>query len=240
MKRGLYQVLTYPFIVLTILFLVTVLLSVVVIPEFVFIYDDFDLDLPAATQLLIAVADYLPILLLYAALILSIGGLVTWQMNGVRFVHWICTAIPLFGRAWVWDGQHEFATLMATLVGQKVATHDALTCTADSLRDRNLARAARLANERCDDGLTLSQSLSLSIHFDHTLTLLVEGGEANQTLPKAFREAASTYQFQMDSYVQFLRRVLPPLTLAIVAFTLLFMTAALFIPLVELINGLAG
>jgi len=240
MRRGMREVLAYPLLVLVLLMLLMAFASAFIIPEFTAIYYDFDLDLPTLTVILLQIANFLPIALLYLVLGTAVVLIVTWTLGGSRYLHWFRTAVPLFGRAWIWNSQHEFATLMATLTEQKIPATDALTCTMESLRDRNLARAARLARARCEQGDTLAQSLSDSIHFDPTLSSLVEWGEASQALPAALREAAHTYQQQMDSYIQFLRRIIPPFTLVLVATVLLISVAALLIPLVELTGGLSG
>lgn len=238
MRRAMFSVLAYPLLVLLLLSLVLAILTTTVIPSFAEIYEDFGLYLPDMTEWLLAVSKYFPTFLSYSLAVGALCVLANWVPGCRRLAHWIRTTIPLFGRAWLWSGHHEFATFMATLTEQKNTTLDALTCTADSLRDRNLARATRLAYERCEQGQTLGQSLSNSLHFDPTLTALVRWGETNQALPQAFRDAARTYEQQIDSYILFLRRVLPSLMLATVIFVLFFTTIALFIPLVELVNGL--
>ena len=239
MRRGLYEVLAYPLLVLLLLAIVMSFASAVVFPSFLSIYKDFDLDLPALTILVLNTANSFPLVLLYFVLFGSVCSMISWSIGGTRFIHWTRTVVPLFGRAWIWDSQHEFAMFMATLTGQKITTQEALTCAVDSLRDRNLARAARLASIRCEQGDSLSKSLGESIHFDSTLTSLVEWGETSQTLPAAFQEAAHTYQQQMDFYLQFLHRVLPPLMLAVVAIVLFSTVAALLVPMVGLIEGLS-
>lgn len=240
MRRSMFGVLAYPLLVLFLLSLVLAIITTTVIPAFAEIYTDFGfgLGLPGMTTWLLAASKYYPTILLSSLAVGALCVLANWVPSCRRFVHWIRTTLPLFGRAWLWSGQHEFATFMATLTEQKTTTLDALTCTADSLRDRNLARATRLACKRCQQGQSLWQALGDSIHFDPTLTALVQSGEANQTLPQAFRDAARTYEQQIDSYILFLRRVLPSVMLATVTFVLFFTTIALFIPLVELVNGL--
>jgi len=227
-------------LVLVLLTLVLTFEALFVIPPFVEIYEDFGLDLPVLTTWVLRIAEAFPLNLLYFAVMITVCFIIGISMSGTRFFHWIRTAVPLFGRAWLWEGQHEFALLMANLTSQKITTQEALACSGDSLRDRNLARAARLASVRCEQGDSLSKSLSDSIHFDSMLTSLVAWGEAEQALPAAFREAAHMYQQQMESYLQFLRRVLPPLMLSVVALVLFFSVVALMIPMVELINGLSG
>lgn len=240
MKLGLRSVLSYPFLVFGFLSSVMLLFAVLVVPYFREIYEDFELDLPAMTIYTLQVAELLPKALLvfftFVAIILVIGLFFT----GGRFIHWFRTALPLIGRPWVWSSQHEFSTLMSNLTQNDVPLSTALDCTAESLRDRNLAWAAQHVNGKCKSGMLLGDALQESIHFDHTLTALVEWGESHQTLPLSLKEAAQHYEQEMQHYVQFLHRIMPPLMLTIVASTLFLVICSLMIPLVELINGLTG
>ncbi len=240
MQRGLRAALAYPLLVLGLLGLLVLFLMVYVIPMFadVFdIYNDFNMELPAVTHFLLILAQGLPLAVLGVAaaglVILVLGTL----FAGKRFAHWLRTALPLFGRAWIWSGQHEFATLMATFTRESIPLSEALACTVESLRDRNLARATRLARERCEQGALLSQGMRESIHFDPALTTLVEWGETHQALPAALTEAARNFEQQMEYYIQFLGRVIPPLLLALVASVIFLMVVALILPLADIMNS---
>ncbi len=234
MQRGLWAALAYPVFVLGFLSLVLLFLSVMVIPHFAElfkIYEDFELDLPVATIYTVQIAESLPTIATVCLLVWLGVFVVGFTFVRMRFLHWIRTALPLLGRMWVWTSQHEFATLMSTLTQQRLPLNQALACTIESLRDRNLAWATEKVSQRCLDGATLSQSLRESIHFDPTLCALAEWGETNGALPLALQQAAETYEQQMQLYTQFLHRILPPLMLTIVAFTMFLMIASLINPL---------
>lgn len=238
MQRGLRAALAYPLFVVTFLTLVLLLMSTLVVPHFRIIYEDFELDLPRATLFMLDLAEVLPTILIVLMVSIFVTLLVGFSIINSRILHWLRTAMPLLGRTWVWSGQHEFATLMSTLTEKEVSLTDALDCTLASLRDRNLAWATEYVHQRCIDGATLSQSLRESIHFDPTLSSLAEWGEANQMLPVAMRQAADTYEQQLQLFIQFLHRVLPPLMLTFVASTMFYVIASLIVPLIDLINGL--
>lgn len=233
MRRGLRTALAYPVFVLVFLLGILLFLSLAVVPYLAEIYDSFEMNLPVLTIYTIQIADALPKVMLVvgglAVAVLLFGFFLTQK----RFLHWIRTALPLLGRTWIWSSQHEFATLMSTLTKQQVPINEALACTIGSLRDRHLAWAAARVNERCADGASLSQSLRESLHFAPTLTTLAEWGEENEAFPLAMRQAADTYEQQMQLFTQFLHRVLPPLMLTFVATTLFFLIASLIIPLIS-------
>lgn len=238
MQRGLRAVMVYPLIILTLLTLLLIYVSIFLQPMFQDIYADFGLDLPDITVFMYRILRALPTVVIVIVAVFGGSLLLGLLSYGSRFVHWVRTALPLVGRAWLWSGQHEFAALMGTLTGHNVTTTEALACTAESLRDRNVARATRILIDKCERGMPLSRSMRESIHFDRTLTSLVEWGETQNKLPAAFQEAAHTYSRQMEQYTRFLGRVVHPMMLFFAAPILLFIIMALFLPLVELINGL--
>jgi type IV pilus assembly protein PilC len=238
MRRGLWSVLTYPLLVLGLLTLLLIYLAVFLRPMFVAIYDDFELDLPYITVFYLGFLQAVPwTVLIFFLLIVSVLAMLVLDS---RIVHWFATCVPLIGRALIWRSQHEFASMMATLTAESVPIDEALDCTAKSLRDRNIARATRIAQQKCASGKSLGQALSESIHFDRTLSSLVAWGEEQDTLPIALREAANTYLAQMALYIHFLERIVPPVMLIVVAMILFFSVAAFLLPLMTLINGLTG
>lgn len=238
MRRSLWSVFAYPLLVLILLTLLLFYVFLVLCPMFESLFQDFDLDLPAISVLLLALSHAMPWII--GGMI--VVGLITILLASVqnRLLHWLRTALPFLGRAFVWSGQHEFASMMATLTNERIPVVNALDCTIRSLRDRNIARAARKVQQECLAGKELGIAMADSIHFDRTLTSLVTWGEKNNSLPLALREATATYLEQMALYSDFLQRIVPPLLLVVVAVVLLFSAGALVIPLLELINGLTG
>lgn len=238
MRRGLLTVFAYPLLAVGMLLLLLLFISVVVLPDFSDLFQDFDLVLPVITEAIFVISAAFPKVL---ALLLALGLaplVIGWMPFGKRLVHRLRTAVPLLGRAWQWAGQHEFATHMAALTRAKIPITEALDCTAGLLRDRNLARAVRRARAECEQGAMLGQSLGQSIHFEPTLAALVAWGEKTETIPEALEEAARTYEQQMAAYLRFLSRVIPPALLLTIASILLLLVAGLFLPLNSGISGL--
>lgn len=240
MRRGLMSALAYPLLVILALGALVLLLCYVVIPPFRSIYDEFGLDLPSVTIFSLKVAEFLPrglfIILGLACALVVLG----WAGLGGRFLYWFRTSLPIVGSPFVWSGQHQFATLMAALLECKVPLTVALGCTAKSLRDRNLARSTEVINKKCMEGCPLGDAMRASLHFDPSLTTLADWGERHQSLPESLMEAAGYFEKEMNYYLQFLNRILPPLMLILGMSILFVLISSLMLPLVELINGLTG
>lgn len=239
-RRQMRTALTYPLVVFAMLGVIVMGLTTLVVPQFDSIYTDFDLELPELTILLVTLARIAPwivAVLPLAALLAMLAGRIP---RLARTVHWLRTGVPLVGQMWICCAQHEFASILGTLVGQQVALDEALACTAESLRDRNLARSTRIVAEKCADGALLSTSLAESIHFDAALPALVSWGESRGTLTEGLHQAALSFERELELRAAFLQRIMPAVLFLAVVTTMFFFAVGLMIPLVNLIENLSG
>lgn len=232
-------ILGYPAAVAVAVALILLLFSLFLIPQFESIFSDFGLDLPALTEVVIAGSRVLPVALAVTACLL-VAAAVLWRVPVVdRWLHWLATAVPLFGRLWSCFGHQSFSQLLAAYTAAGMQGADALRAAAAGLSDQNLAHAARTVAARCEAGAGMGEAMAHSRHFERSLSSLVQWGEQHGDLPAALAEAAAGYQSQMQNLLTLVRRVTPPALFTVVAGTVLVMVVSLFLPLVSLIQNLA-
>jgi type IV pilus assembly protein PilC len=232
-------VLAYPLIVLAIVVPLALFLSMYVIPMFKEIFEEFDLGLPIATELILQAAEQLPGFLIGATLFFF-GVPIFLRLVGGRWLfHRVRGAVPLLGPIWTFAGQREFAASLASFIKLRVPLDDAVTYTGNSIGDRNVGRACRRVTKRLENGDSLSESLGESLYFDRALVALVAWGEAQGLLPESLLLATHVFDDRVEQYATLLRRLLPPITFIVVATVMFYVVVALFIPLVSLIQNLS-
>jgi type II secretory pathway component PulF len=238
-NRRIRGALAYPLLILLILVPLLLFLSIYVIPMFGDIYKEFNLDLPAITELILQTAKQLPSLLFGLVLILIGVPLVLRIVGGRWLLHRVRFSLPLVGRLWMWAGQREFAAQLASFLSLGLPMPSAVSLTSQVLSDRNVARACERVSSRVEGGQTLSNSLDQSIHFDRSLVALVSWGERHGALPEALGVATDLFDDHVEQQASLVRRVLPPLALVSVATLMFFVIIGLMIPMVKLIEGLS-
>jgi type II secretory pathway component PulF len=158
LRRQMQSALLYPAIVFALLVAILAGAAIFVVPFFEELMKDFALEVPTATRVMLGVSRAIPFIVVAAVavpVLYVVAGLVP---GGRRLTHWLRTGVPFLGRLWIWYGQHEFASVLGSLASRQVALDEALRCTVASLRDQNLARAARIAADKCERGGSLSRS----------------------------------------------------------------------------------
>jgi type IV pilus assembly protein PilC len=237
--RRIRAAIAYPLIIIVILVPLLLFLSIFVIPMFGEMFEEFELDLPAITEMVLQTSKQLPMLIL-GLLVFVFGIPLFLRIIGGRWLfHRVRTALPLLGRLWMWSGQREFAALLTSFLNLRLPMADAVAYTSDVISDRNLGRACRRAIRRLEMGQSLSGCLSRSIHFDRTLVALVAWGEQHGLLPEALNVATELFDDRIEQQASLVRRLLPPVTLVVVATMMFFVLVALMLPLVRLIEGLS-
>lgn len=237
--RGVQAAVAYPLMIIAILVPLTLFVSIYVIPMFGDIYDEFELDLPIATGWILQTARQVPGTIL-GLMAFVIGVPLVLRILGGRWMfHRVRSAVPLFGRLWLWSGQRDFAAMLASFLELRLPLPDAVTHTGEVMRDRNIGAACRRVRVRLESGESLCASLAQSIYFDRSLVALVGWGERHSLLAEALGIAMEIFDDRIEQRSLLIQRLLPPVTLIVVAMMTFFTIIGLMLPLVKLIEALS-
>jgi type IV pilus assembly protein PilC len=237
--RRIRAAVAYPIVILAIMVPIAMFLCLFVIPMFGEMYEEFDLLLPTMTEVILQTSKQLPGLIA-GLLILVLAVPIALRLLGGRWLlHRFRSAIPLLGRLWTSSGQREFAALLASFLDQRLPLPRAVECTRQLMSDRNVARACQRVRDRLEAGESLSASLNQSISFDRTLSAMAVWGETHGLLPDAMRIAGDVFEDRIEQQLALVRRLMPPAALIAVGTMAVFVVVGLFLPLINLIEGLS-
>jgi type IV pilus assembly protein PilC len=240
MRREVIASLTYPTLVLGCALAVFVFLSVVVVTPFREMFEEFDLVLPRVTQQLIMWSQTgLWLAIGFASTSVVLAVVVRFAVGPAVWRHLI-SALPLVGPLWHWPGVSQWARLLGALVDQGVPLPEALQLTAEGMRDANVAQASRLSAADVAAGRPLSDVIASTARLPASLVPLVRWGEKTGQLPEALSVAAEVFSERVRMLAAVVKSVLPPSVFLVILGVVGWMVVGLFMPLVDLIQGLSG
>jgi len=238
LRHRVWLAMAYPGLLLLILAVLFFFLAGFVIPQFAAVYEDFGVELPPLTQLIVWCSlpglrglAGLPALLLYLLLFLATTRIPVW---GRRVLY----AIPLFGPLWRFQALAAFSRLMGLMLSQQIPLPDALRFTADGLREADLAVACRRAARQIRDGQSLSESLFGYWQFPPTLKPFIHWGEQSAALAEGFRAAGEMFERRLRAAAGVFEVVMPAIVFLIVIASIGLLIVGLFLPLISLIQSL--
>lgn len=216
----------------------------VVIPEFREIFNDFGINLPGVTLLLIHLAST-PVMLslvlgilavvLLALLLIVLGPYVPGHALRLRLFQ----KIPLAGTPSRMRGLSEFCSLLGLLVSGRIPLPDALRMTASAVHDANLRQGALRLAARIEQGESLELAACELPQIGRELRHLFRWESRGEAFGEILLRAGEIYSSRTRVQAGLAIMVFQPLVFVCVALVLGFVVLALFMPLIKLLNELA-
>ena len=228
--------LVYPILALLLAFGVSIYLVASVIPKMAQFLQQGNVELPAITQLLVDVSEWLHINAgAIAGTLLAIVCLwIALRMTekGRIFVDAFLLRLPIVGKVLRLSATTNFARTMSLLIESGVTLVDSLQVAANMLVNRKLRLRVIEAKDRVVNGEALSASLKDSKEFMPMLSRMTAVAESTGDLAETFNEVAEFHDTLLGIMVKRLSVVVEPvmilITGAIVGFVYLAFFMALF------------
>ena len=202
-------------------------------------YREFELELPAVTQLLISVHDHgARVLLTGAGLV--VGTLLVFRLvGGAALWRRLLGTVPLIGVLWHWSGVAELAKLLSILTERGIPLPEALRLAAAGVHDADMRNVSRRFAVGVEQGCVLSELIASSGRLPLSLGPIVRWGEQSGQLDEAFRVACEAFEGRLQMRAALVCSILPPLLFVLVGAVAAIVIIGLFLPMVSMIQGLS-
>jgi type IV pilus assembly protein PilC len=234
--------LLYPSILILLVACLIVFLVTYVVPSFSALYTGISAELPAATQILIAVGttarDY--VLLAFAALVGLIAGFRVWSRAEAAQVtiDRITLRTPVVGEIWVKFQISQFSRVLSTLLIGGIPLVQALETAGESTSSGLLRKMLETSRRMVREGQTLSSALSATGVFPGLAVDMVEVGESTGALPSMLNSVAEFYEDDVQTRLTAALSLIEPAIMIFMGVFVAFVLIALYLPIFSLADTL--
>jgi type II secretory pathway component PulF len=239
LTNSLWSSLAYPLLIVGLALLVLVFLVQFVAGSFAKMFDDFQLQLPAATELLMWWYRNGTFAFVGAAVVGILAAVAIWLGTTRASRLRLYKAVPLLGPLWRWAGWAEWSGLLSVLVRRQVPLAEALRLAADGMSDADMGQLSLQLAEGVGRGQSLSQLAAVTRRLPSSLVPLLHWGEQTGVLADALAAGRAMFESRLRTRAWLLQSILPPIVFIAVGSCFLFVIGALFLPLVSMIQGLS-
>ncbi|MCD4781491.1 MAG: type II secretion system F family protein [Candidatus Omnitrophica bacterium] len=238
--RKVKSAMIYPAVVVSMALIITVVLLVKVVPTFAGIYDSFDKDLPAMTQLLINISNVLKHYLLYViaalvAFVFLMKRLYKTDKGRLAIDHFILR-MPIFGELFRKVAISRFSRTLSTLIQSGVPILESLDIVGKTSGNRVLELVIDEVKNSVREGESLATPLIKSTVFPPMVTRMIAIGEKSGQLEKMLLKIAEFYDDQVDAAVEGLTSIIEPLIIGVLGIVIGFIVIALFMPILSIMT----
>ena len=236
LKAKIRKAMTYPIAVVCVALIVCAILLIKVVPVFAETFQNFGSELPAFTQFVMNISDFVIgwWWIMLAALIGIIFAFREIKLRSVAFSEWLdqlALRIPVVGGI-VHDAViARFSRTLATTFAAGVPLVDALNSTAGAAGNSVYAKAIRRIRDDVTTGTTLYNSIKATGIFPHMLLQMVSIGEESGALDDMLDKVATHYEEAVDNAVDSLSSLMEPLIMSVLGVLVGGLMIAMYLPI---------
>jgi general secretion pathway protein F len=239
LRRKAWLSLAYPAVLVVMLAMLILFFLTFVVGGVVDVCHDFGIRMPPSTQTLFWLSGPGQWVVWLGFLSPLFAAAVLWLIGGPPLVRRALGQLPLVGPLWRWSGVAEFARLVGLLVERGLALPRALELAADGLGDAAVAAACRQVAVDVAAGRSFAESCADRAPFPPTLRPILAWGESSNSLAEALLTAGDMFEGRVRVQAALVETILPPIAFLFIAAAVLFLTFAVYSPMLHVLESLS-
>lgn len=243
LKKKIKGAMIYPAIVITIMIIIGILMMIFVMPSITGTFEDLEVDLPATTQLLIAISNFLnnhTILFLSGLAGFVVGAVYFFRTAvGRRFSSWTFPKLPIIGNMVKEVNAARTARTLSSLLSSGVDVIRSLNITEEVVQNVYYKAIIVSAAKAIEKGQPLSDSFTDRTDLYPVLfgeMLLV--GEETGDISKMLKELAVFYENEVEQKTKDLSTIIEPILMVLIGGSVGFFALAMISPIYSISDSL--
>jgi type IV pilus assembly protein PilC len=234
--------LTYPVIVLFVIFGVLIFMLVTVVPQVEKLYEDLGKSLPILTQIMVNTADVLTKFWWLAIIVIGIGVYFFIQFlkteMGIKFADTFKVKVPLFGKLFQKLYMARFARTGQTLLSTGVSMLDMMKVTSRAINNTLIEEAILRAADKVQGGKALSVALEPEPVISSLVPQMIKIGEQSGRIDEMMGKVAQVFEDELDEQIRTISTLIEPILMVVLAVVAGGMVGAILLPIYGLVNGI--
>lgn len=232
---------TYPIVILIVVVAVVAVLLVGVIPQFSQMFDDLGSELPAATQMLVNLSNFLQhkwyiLVIIVAAIVFGLKAFGKTEPGSLMYAK-IGIKFPLFGNLTIKSAAATFSRTMATLMASGISLIDAVEQVAKMINNRIIREALLDAKTQIAKGVPLSKPLRDCGIFPTMLPQMTKIGEETGNIEDMMDKVADYYEMEVNDATDALTAAMEPLIIVIMGVVVGGIVMAIYSPMLSMYDA---
>jgi len=241
LRKKLIATLIYPTILVCAATLIVTYLVSTVIPKFALLYGDLNINLPAATRILLAITvTYRPFLLAGIGIMVVLALVAfAWSRSdkGGLALERLRMRLPLVGDILTKFQFAQFCRTLSTLLAGGTPLVQAMETAGDAISGRLVSGAITHGAKLVREGQSLHDGLASTGLVPELALEMVEVGEASGALSPMLGSVAEFYEDEVNNRLANMVALIEPAILMFMAVLIAFILVALYLPMFSMSAG---
>lgn len=233
---------TYPIVVLIVMVIVIIVVLVAVIPNFASMFEDMGTQLPLATRIMMAAADFVKykwwlLIIIVAAIVFGVKFFKKTPFGEQLFAN-LGLKAPIFGPLNVKTACSRFARTMSTLMASGISMIDAVEQVAKMMDNKIIRDGLMEAKVQVSKGVPLSKPLKDMEMLPPMLSAMTKIGEETGDIEEMLSKVADYYDEEVEAATNALTSAMEPIIMVILACIVGMIVAAVYGPIMSMYDAM--
>lgn len=233
---------TYPVIVLVVIFGVMGFMLFTVVPQVEKLYTDLGETLPFLTQAMVTAANFMTgfwwLILMALVAVVYFARQYFRTESGIKFVDTLKLNAPIFGPMFRKLYMARLTRTGQTLLTTGVPMLDMLRITSEAVNNTIIAKSVERAADKVKGGKSLSASLQPEEYILSLVPQMVKIGEQSGKIDDMMGKTAQVYEDELDEQIKTISTSIEPILMVVLAVVAGSMVAAILLPIYSLVNDI--
>ncbi|HXV22543.1 MAG TPA: type II secretion system F family protein, partial [Desulfuromonadales bacterium] len=244
LKKKVKSAMTYPTTIIGIAVVVIAVILIFVIPSFEKMFADFGSTLPAPTQIVIDLSNFIQryILVIIAAIVIFIAGFKRFYRTpkGRELIDDVALKLPIMGILIRKVAVAKFTRTLGTMMSSGVPILDGLDIVAKTAGNKTVEKAIYRVRQSISEGKTIAEPLEKSGVFPPMVCQMIAVGEQSGSIDTMLNKIADFYDDEVDDAVGNLTAMMEPLLMLFLGTTVGGLVIAMYLPIFKLAGAVGG
>jgi len=244
LKRKVIGAMIYPVVVILAAIGILSFIMIAIVPKFKEIFAAFEMKLPAMTQTLLDISEFMknyfwimPLVLIGWIVFCRLLRLMYW---GRYVLDWVWLHVPIIGGILEKTIVARTMRTLGTLVSSGVPILEALSIVKETAGNAVFEEMFQRVFESVREGESIAMPMKESRLVDDMVVNMIDVGEETGELDKMLNKIADVYDEEVDVLVQGLVKLLEPVMVLFLGFCVGFIVVALFMPMLAILEKLSS
>ncbi len=244
LKRKVKKALTYPVMLVIVGILVVVALMTFVVPTFAEQFAALDAELPAPTQFVMSISDFLRdngAFLIIAVIVLAVAYNMAMKVPKIKFA-WdgLMLKVPKLGDLQIKSATASFARTLGTLLNAGVSVMDSLKVVASTVSNKVVERAISRIAIGIAGGKSIAEPMTEAGIFPPMVIQMTGVGEKTGNLGGMLLKLADFYDEEVDAAVDSVVGMMEPLIIVFLGGAVGGLLIAMYMPMFSMGDAIKG
>lgn len=243
-KSKVKSAMSYPIFLICIAFVALAIISLFVMPNFADMFDQFGADLPAVSQFVIDISDFIRInilnIILYVVLFIIIFYFLG-KIKGVRRLYdKIKLNMPIFKNMTIASITSMFANGFSTLLNSGIPLLTCINTISRLMGNKIVEEKLNVVKNEIASGRSVAKSLETIDLFPNMLIEMISVGESTGNLEEVLDKVTVYFEDQLDEEIKALTASIEPIMIMVIGLIVVVVLLAIFLPMLELMSAIEG